>query len=253
MVPGMSFRPVLRLSAALAVAALTLLPIGAADAGAKRPVVVELFTSQGCNSCPPADALLGQFATTRKDVLAMSLPITYWDMLGWKDTLASEGDTRRQKGYSLAMSHGGVYTPQMIIDGVSDVVGSREAQVNAAIAARQADMQNVTVTLTANAREVHVAIGPADDHGDYNATIWLFRILPQAVVAVGGGENSGHTLAYKNVVRDIKAVGLWKGQPVTLDLPRQEMTGASHDSIAVVVQQGGYGRILGAAMIEHPE
>jgi hypothetical protein len=253
MVPGMSFRPVFHLSAAFAVAALALLPTGAADAGAKRPVVVELFTSQGCNSCPPADALLGQFAATRKDVLAMSLPITYWDMLGWKDTLASEGDTRRQKGYSLAMGHGGVYTPQMIIDGISDVVGGREAQVNAAIAARQADMQNIAVTLTANPREVHVVVGPADDRGDYNATIWLFRILPQAVVAVAGGENSGHTLAYKNVVRDIKAVGLWKGQPVTLDLPRQEMTGVSHDSIAVVVQQGGYGRILGAAMIEHPE
>jgi hypothetical protein len=253
MVPGMTFRPVLRLSAALAAAALTLVPIGAADAGAKRPVVVELFTSQGCNSCPPADTLLAQLAASRKDVIAMSLPITYWDMLGWKDTLASEGNTRRQKGYSLIMGHGGVYTPQMIVDGISDVVGSREAQVTAALAARQADMQNIAVALSANHREVHVAVGPSDDRGDYNATIWLFRILPQASVAVSGGENSGHTLAYKNVVRDIKAVGLWKGQPVTLDLPRQEMTGASRDSIAVVVQQGGYGRIVGAAMIDHPD
>ena len=96
--------------------------------GGKRPIVVELFTSQGCNSCPPADALLGRL-TDRKDVLAVSLPITYWDMMGWKDTLASENNTRRQKSYSEIMGHGGVYTPQMIVDGASDVIGSREAAI----------------------------------------------------------------------------------------------------------------------------
>ena len=117
--------------------------------GGVRPVVVELFTSQGCSSCPPADALLGRLAK-RTDVIALSLPITYWDMLGWKDTLASEANTRRQKAYAAVMGHGAVYTPQIIVDGVLDVVGGRIASVEAAIEARR---QNIdTVVAVADAR-----------------------------------------------------------------------------------------------------
>ena len=250
MVRRMSFRTVL---SGLALATALVAGLAPAQAGARRPVVVELYTSQGCSSCLPADALLAQFAATRHDVLAMSLPITYWDMLGWKDTLASEADTRRQKAYAQIMGRGGVYTPQMVIDGVNDVVGSKDVQVNAAIGAREADEQNISVALSADRRAVHVSVGPDSEHGDNNATIWFFRILPQASVSVTGGENSGRTLAYKNVVRDVRAVGMWKGQPVSLDLPREEVTGKSRDSIVVVVQQGGYGRIVGAAMIDHPD
>ena len=236
---------------AVALAAATLFPAAIADRGnAKRPVVVELYTSQGCSSCPPADAILAQLAA-RKDVIAMSLPITYWDMLGWKDTLASEANTKRQKAYAEAMWHGGVYTPQIVVDGVNDVVGGRDAQVEAMIAARQADEQPLSVSLSADKRALHIGVGALDQRG-INATIWLFRIQPQATVAITDGENKGHTYSYRNIVRDIRAVGMWKGQPVTLDLPRQELLGASRDSVAVVVQQGGYGRILGAAMLERP-
>jgi hypothetical protein len=246
----MSFHRVLRVCAFLAFAA-ALLPVAGAQAGAKRPVVVELYTSQGCDSCPPADALLGQLAT-RKDVIALSMPITYWDMLGWKDTLASDSCTRRQKSYAQVMKRGGVYTPQMIVDGVTDVVGSRDALVNAAIAARQADEENVPVALTATKQSLHIVIG-ADDHADANAaggaTIWLFRVQPWAKIVVGGGENGGRTLTYTNSVRDIHAVGLWNGHAVTLDLPRDVMSAQPHDTFAVVVQEGGgYGRIVGAAM-----
>src|SRR5262249_17135831 len=113
----------------------------AASAGSlKRPVLVELFTSQGCNSCPPADELLGRLAD-RPNVIALSLPVTYWDMLGWKDALATDANTRRQKAYAQFMGRGGVYTPQIIVDGVSDVVGSREGDVDAAIARRQAEIE----------------------------------------------------------------------------------------------------------------
>ena len=116
------------------------LGVGAACAGEPpRPIVVELYTSQGCSSCPPADALLGRLAQ-RRDVLALSLPVTYWDMLGWKDTLASPGNTSRQKAYAAALGRGGVYTPQIVVDGVNDVVGSRENDVEAAVTAREADM-----------------------------------------------------------------------------------------------------------------
>jgi hypothetical protein len=237
-----------RLLFGLLLAALTIATAPAADAGGKRPVVVELFTSQGCSSCPPADAVVGHLAD-RKDVLAMTLPVTYWDMLGWKDTLASDGNTRRQKAYAAAMGRGGVYTPQMIVDGVTDVVGSREQAVDAAINSRGADGAAVPIDLRISHAELQIKVGAGDGIPNPNATIWLFHILGHAQVAVANGENGGHMLGYRNVVRDVKAVGMWKGQPVSLDLPRAEMASAPYDAIAVVVQQNGYGRILGAAEI----
>lgn len=223
-----------------------------AFAGGSRPVVVELFTSQGCSSCPAADAIIGRLAE-RKDVVAMSLPVTYWDMLGWRDTLATEVNTRRQKAYAAVMGRGGVYTPQVIVDGVNDVVGNREAAIVSDIAAREADMTAIPVDLRANHAEIHIVVGAGDDASNSSATIWLFHILGKATVNIGGGENGGRTLTYRNVVRDVKAVGMWKGAPVTLDLPRDEMPSEAHDGVAVVVQQGGYGRVVGAALINRPE
>lgn len=237
---------------ALAAFALVLVPAGAGAGNAKRPVVVELYTSQGCSSCPPADSLIGQLST-RKDVIALSLPITYWDMLGWKDTLASDANTRRQKAYSAQMGHGGVYTPQIVVDGASDVVGSRDQAVLAAIGARTADMQTVPVSLSATQDEVHITVAGAWDKAPHDATIWMFHILSKATVSIRDGENAGRTLTYRNIVRDVRPIGVWKGQPVSLDLPRREMTRMPHDAVAVVVQQGGYGRIVGAALIEHPD
>ena len=218
-----------------------------AFAGAKRPVVVELFTSQGCSSCLPADALLGKLAE-RKDVLALSLPITYWDMLGWKDTLASEENTRRQKAYAEVMGHGGVYTPQMIVDGINDVVGSRETVVESDIEARANDARGVSVALSATPHELHVVLGGAGERGD-DATVWLLEVLSRATVAIHGGENEGRSVTYRNIVRNVKAVGVWKGQAETLNLPREDMIGEPHDGVAVIVQQNGYGRVLGAAFL----
>ncbi len=236
----------------LTLAALALATCPAAQAGGKRAIVVELYTSQGCSSCPPADAVLGRLAD-RKDLLALSLPVTYWDMLGWKDTLANEANTHRQKSYAMTLGHGGVYTPQMIVDGASDVVGSRETTVDAAFAARRADMMAVPVLLQATKSEIHIAVGPGDAHPNSTATIWLFHILSKATVEIAGGENGGRTLTYRNVVRDVKAVGMWKGPAVSLDLPRSELASAPHDAIAVVIQQGGYGRIIGAALLARPD
>src|SRR6185437_12806075 len=219
---------------------------GAQASEPARPIVVELYTSQGCSSCPPADALLGQL-TQRPDVLAMSLPITYWDMLGWKDTLANPA---RQKAYSKAMGKGGVYTPQIIVDGLTDVVGSRASGVKSAIAARERDMTVVPILLKPDGKEVHVSIGtgkPAD------ATVWVFHILSSATVPIGKGENAGRTMTYKNVVRHLKPVGKWKGQALALDLPRHDAADPPHDALAVVIQQGGYGRVIGAAFIQRPD
>ncbi len=248
----MSLRRSRPFRALLAAAAgfLTLAAGSSAQAGGKRPVVVELFTSQGCDSCPPADALLARLQE-RKDVLALSLPVTDWDMLGWRDTLANEANTRRQKAYAAAMGHGGVYTPELIVDGISDVVGSHEASVDAAIAARENDLAAVPIELRATPSEIHISVGTGDVNS--NATIWLFHILGKATVTIGSGENGGHTLTYRNVVREVKAIGMWKGQAVTLDLPRYDSPSLPHDSVAVVVQQGGYGRVIGAAQISHPD
>jgi hypothetical protein len=232
-----------------AAAGLLILAAGSPIQAGKRPVVVELFTSQGCDSCPPADAVLGRLVD-RKDIIAMSLPVTDWDMLGWKDTLATEPNTRRQKAYGAAMGHGGVYTPEMIVDGISDVVGSRETAIDTTIASRASDLAFIPVELHATPTEIHISVGPGDTNS--YATIWLFHILGKAVVNVGTGENGGRTLTYRNVVRDVKAVGMWKGQAVTLDLPRSDAP-AHHDSVAVVVQMGGYGRVIGAAQISHPD
>lgn len=241
-----------RLTLGLFLAVATLVACTAAEAGGKRPVVVELFTSQGCSSCPPADAFLGRLAE-RKDVLALSLPVNYWDMLGWRDTLATEANTRRQKSYAAAMGRGGVYTPQIIIDGDDDIVGGRESAIEAAISSRETDMAAVPVELHANRTELRINVGAGDPGPPAVATIWLFHILGKATVAVGGGENGGHTLTYRNVVRDVRAVGMWKGQPVSLDLPRAEMGTSPHDAVAVVVQQGSYGRVIGAAELGRPE
>ena len=228
-------------------AALVLAAAGSsAWAGSKRPVVVELYTSQGCSSCLPADLFLAKLAD-RKDVIALSLPITYWDMLGWKDTLASEANTRRQKAYAQAMGHGGVYTPQIIVDGVGDIVGSHEAAVETAIEAHDADLHNVPVTLSATPHELRVLVGAGTERDD--ATIWMFQILAKATVAIHAGENEGRSMTYRNIVRDVKAVGMWKGQAVSLDLPRQDMMSEPHDAIAIVVQENGYGHIIGAALL----
>ena len=243
-----------RLSSWFALAGLLAgLGAAAAHAGeAPRPVVVELYTSQGCSSCPPADALLGRLAQ-RPDVLALSLPVTYWDMLGWKDTLASPGNTSRQKAYADAMGRGGVYTPQIVVDGINDIVGSRENDVRSAVAAREADMQAVPVTVTLTPAEVHVEVGAAKSNPGGYATIWMFRIRPEATVKIGAGENGGRTVTYRNVVRTVEGIGLWKGKPVSLDLPRSAMGGGMTDGIAVVVQQKGHGRILGASHIDLPQ
>jgi hypothetical protein len=215
---------------------------------AKRQVVLELYTSQGCSSCPPADALIERLSD-RPDILGLSLPVTYWDMLGWKDTLASEANTRRQKAYAASMGRGGVYTPQIIVDGVTDVVGSREAQVEAAIGARRSDMREVPITLSVSPAAVHIGVGALPEKNTEDATVWLFHVLSHAVVRIGAGENKGHNLDYRNVVRDVRAVALWKGQPLTLDIPRGDQSVPGYDSVAVVVQENPYGRVIGARMI----
>ncbi len=229
--------------------------LGGAWAGpsVQRPIVVELFTSQGCSDCPAADRLVSELAK-RKDVIALSLPITYWDMLGWKDTYATDSNTQRQKSYAKAMNHSGIYTPQMIVDGKIDVVGNQREKVLAALAARAADGvadPYVPVSIGTASGRVEIAIPATRTKAKALATIWVMRTLAQGAVNVERGENRNHRLTYTNVVRDLQRAGEWGGEAMKIDLP-MNLANVKHDGIVVVLQAHDYGQVLGAAILKLP-
>jgi hypothetical protein len=220
-----------------------------------RPVVIELFTSQGCSDCPAADALLTELSK-RRDVIALSLPITYWDMLGWKDTFATEGNTQRQKAYARALNRSGIYTPQMIVDGTLDVVGNQRDHVVAAISARQSDGASeftVPVSLGTVPGRVVIAIPESRTKAKALATIWVMRTLSHAAVKVDRGENRNHQLVYTNVVRDVQRAGEWNGEAMKIDLPFSSGKPDREDGIAVILQSKEHGRVIGAAALQIPK
>ncbi len=224
----------------LRLAALALgLAVAAAPALADPlPLVVELFTSQGCSSCPPADALLGELAQ-RAGVVALGYHISYWDRLGWKDPLSSAASTERQKTYARRLSGGQVYTPQLVVDGTSEMVGSDRAAVLTAL--RQAGAAhptaNAAVTFAADRRSV--AIGGGAGRGD----VVLVRFAQQRQTPVGAGENSGRLATDFNGVETLATLGSWDGAPVEFAVAPP----AQGEGLAVLVQAPD-GHMLGAAM-----
>ena len=237
--------------------ALALALIGHANAGqpqGSHPVVIELFTSQGCSDCPAADRIVAELAS-RKDVLALSLPITYWDMLGWKDTFATEANTYRQKSYAKTMSRSGIYTPQIVIDGKIDVIGNQRDRVMSAISNRSTQIATehpINLALAIASGRVEIAIPAAARTKDKPlATIWVMRTLSHASVNVQQGENKNHQLAYANLVRELHRAGEWTGEAMKIDVPIT--TGKSkHDGVAVLLQSHDYGEVIAAAMIKLP-
>lgn len=202
--------------------------------------VVELFTSQGCSSCPPADRIVGELARD-PSLVVLSLPVDYWDYIGWKDTFASPACTARQKGYAAARGDGQVYTPQAVIDGATHVVGSDRKALESAIAAR-ANALKVDVGARNAGGRVSVDVGA----GSGKAVVWLAEILPRATVEVGRGENAGKTLDYTNVVRRMTRLGEWSGAAAHFDAP----TGGADVRYIALVQEGSPerpGAIIGAA------
>jgi hypothetical protein len=213
------------------------LAVAAAPAYADpRPVVVELFTSQGCSSCPPADALLGELAK-KSDVLALGFHINYWDGLGWKDPLSSPGSTERQKAYARRHGDGRVYTPQIVVDGTSEMVGSdREAVFDAVRAARPAAV--AAVSFADDRRSV--AIGEGAGKGE----IMLVRFVQRRTTPVGAGENTGRIANDFNGVQTLTTLGAWDGS--SLRFPVEPP--AAGEGLAVIVQAPD-GHMLGAAMV----
>src|SRR5207248_7272868 len=172
--------------------------------------VIELFTSQGCSSCPPADKLLGEL-TADPSLMAISVPIDYWDYLGWKDTLADPRNTARQKAYAHARGDGQVYTPQVVVNGALHVVGSDRAAIEAAIAnSRKNGAMSLLPTLTLSDSRLNVTVPEVAD-ARTSAEVWLVGLARAATIAIGRGENKGRTITYHNVVRRWMKLGDWTG------------------------------------------
>jgi len=214
-------------------------------ASSEAPVVVELFTSQGCNSCPPADAFLGELAQ-RSDLLALAFHVDYWNYIGWEDPFSSPEATQRQRDYAQSLGLSSVYTPQMVIDGSFDAVGSDRTKVNRAIAAASRHGKIAIVTAADPARGWRATIPAAEI--DQPATVWLALYDRQHVTPVKRGENAGATLTDYNIVREFRRIGQWDG--AKLDLPLDiEMTDLADRGFAIIVQAGAAGPILGAAVL----
>jgi hypothetical protein len=212
--------------------------------------VLELFTSQGCSSCPPADAILAELAR-KPDIVALSFPVSYWDYLGWKDTLAQKAFTLRQKAYAHARSDRQVFTPQMIVNGKKSCIGSDRKQVDKAIryATDGHTLLPVDVSLAEENGSVIVSVAETERTVQRAAEIWVLPVLREQSVPIGHGENQGKTITYINVVRGLTKVGEWTGGQgrfqVTLDTAR-----SNGDGYVVLVQTADAdrpGTILGAA------
>ena len=206
------------------------------------PVVVELFTSQGCNSCPPADRLLAELAD-RDDVLPLSFHVTYWDRLGWPDTFGLEGSTQRQEGYADWLGLNRVYTPQMVIGGRIDVVGSARGRVLEAIELLHSHAEPGP-QLAVTGDRLAVGAGSRDD-----ATVWLIAFDDHHDVAIERGENRGRTLRYHHVVRDLTRLSNWHGEPIELRLPLARLTAEGRTGAAILVQRQSDGVILATAHV----
>jgi hypothetical protein len=231
-----------------AVAALAQAAEGQEPASTNR-AVVELFTSQGCSSCPPADALLGRLVED-PSVLALSFSIDYWDYLGWRDTLGSAANSERQRNYARARGDGRVYTPQMVVDGVTHVNGADEAAVRAAVAMaeKQLKKDKVPIGMRAEGDTLIVDVGAAPaESGRRAATVWLAVAKQKEKVAVTRGENRGKELTYHHAVRELNPIGMWNGEEVTLRLPLKDLQAMGGDRLFVLLQEENNGPILGAA------
>lgn len=247
-------RPILLVSLSALVAAFGLVAAGPSDtraapaegAPAANPVVLELFTSQGCSSCPPADRLLEDFARD-PSLLAISRPVTYWDKMGWKDTLARKENTDLQWAYVHNFSPGtGIYTPQMVVNGTKATIGSHRQEI---------------LDLIAQAREVSpvaLAVKASDGGGyavglsgktDADAELVLVALDSSAKVAIGKGENSGRTLSYTNVVLDEQKLGDWRGGKQAFQVAPTLLSAPGADRFAVLLRVLKGGPVLAGAML----
>jgi hypothetical protein len=209
-----------------------------APASAGKPVVVELYQSQGCSSCPPANAALNAIAD-RKDMIALSFAVTYWDRLGWKDTFAAQAYTDRQHAYAAAMGSNRVYTPQVILNGRSAIVGNAPGEIDRAVARTAALPASPSIAAANGSITIGAGKGRAD--------VLLVRYDPRVQqVSIRAGENGGQKLPHRNIVRQLVSLGAWNGKPATFKLPANPNPAWRS---AIIVQAKNTGPILTAAKL----
>ncbi len=229
---------------------------GAAFANSTPTAVVELFTSQGCSSCPPADQLLSELAKN-PDVIALTEAVDYWNYLGWVDDNARKENTARQQNYARVRGDRRVYTPQMVINGRVHVVGSRRGEVEESLrsVASGAGRLSVPISMEKGPESLTISIAerPAGASDIKDGTLYLVQFNRQISVDIKRGENRGRSITYHNVVKSIMPIGMWHGEAVEVELPLNEIHKDGHDGCAVLLQAdvGGLpGPIFGAAKLD---
>ena len=240
------------------VSIVTISLLAASEAAAQTPplAVVELFTSQGCSSCPAADALIGELGKD-PSLIAVSLPIHYWDYLGWKDTLADPRHTARQKAYSRMRGDSDIFTPQAVINGAASALGSDKAAIKKAVetAREHGATLSMKIDIAVANGQVSVVVvkgeeGLSGDEGERSGEVWMWGLASAVPVTIGRGENKGRTVIYANVVRRWVKLGDWPG-PGRWTVPVPDVKVDTVDSVAVIVQSGSHnkpGAILGAGL-----
>jgi hypothetical protein len=225
--------------------ALGLATVSPPVAAAPPQAVVELFTSQGCSSCPPADAILLELAR-RPDLIAVTLPVDYWDYLGWKDTLSQPTFGARQRAYAHMRGDRQVYTPQVIVNGAKPCLGSNRAEIEHTIASNGGAGLPVNVTTTERDNKVVIEV---DGSTQRPADLWILPVLRLRTVAIARGENRGRTGTYANVVRGFVRVGEWHGGPARFEVPLPEARKEADGYVVLLQAAHGAkpGVILGAA------
>ena len=240
-------RPVWIFLSSLLLGAWLVAPSFAADGGKK--IVVELFTSQGCSSCPPADAYLAELAK-RDDVIALSFHVDYWNYIGWTDPFSTPEATARQRAYGRTMAKRYVYTPQIVVDGRAEAVGSnRQAVDNLIKMAAAAQKISIDVTHRKDGTaDIAVPAGGAGASGE----LWIGFYDQGGETAVDAGENAGTTITNAHIVRSFRRIGDWDGQARTHRVDLKALGAAGRDGCVVVLQVPGNGPILGAASFPLP-
>jgi hypothetical protein len=235
------------LLAAIVAAGLVVAPAAAGEIRLNPKAVVELFTSQGCSSCPKADAKFAELQS-RQDVIALAWHVDYWDYIGWPDTFGTAENSDRQRAYAQSWGSSRIYTPQLIVNGASGVVGSREGEVENALAAARLELP-VSLELKGDMLKVGVAAKP----GAGRAVVWLVTYKDRASVLIERGENAGQTIDYTQIVTGKQMVGAWDGaESTTLKLPLSQLSANGSNGAVILVQSekdGLPGPILGAASI----
>ena len=243
-VVGMPRRGKMMILAIIGLAWLAL-PVSVATAGSNM-VVVELYTSQGCSSCPPADETLAEIAG-RDDVIALSLHVDYWDYLGWRDTFGQRQFGQRQIAYRDAWRKSVIYTPQMVVQGRHDVAGAQPDNLASAIATVQETDPPIKVTIERQGGMVKCRIEPGEKQ--VVGTVWIAKYTMSATVEIDRGENAGRSITYVNVVKSLNRIGTWDGVEIEdVAMPQPE----PGEGVAIWVQDGEAGPILAAAKIENP-